>query len=248
MLLMLRTSATPMREGLMRRAWLPALPLLLTFASSASAMPIVVPDGLGPGEQYRLVFVTSGTTRATSFRIADYNGFVDDIANAVPELALLSTTWTAIGSTPGADARDNTGTNPTVSVGVPIYNTFGQRIAVDNFDLWDGSLETPILYDETGSEAVGFAWTGSSIEGTSAFPLSGVVGNVVYHGRSFESGSTWVTALATNQNAKFRLYGISDVLVVPEPTTGVLVGLGLLGLVVRGQRGTAVRERCGGAH
>jgi hypothetical protein len=81
-------------------------------AGTATAIPITVPTGLNPGDEYRLAFVTSTTRDATSSDITVYNGFVTASANAVTELALLGSTWTAIASTPTADARDNTNTNP----------------------------------------------------------------------------------------------------------------------------------------
>ncbi len=52
-----------------------ALATLVT-ASAAQAALVVVPPGLNPGDQYRLVFVTDGTRDATSTNINDYNNFV----------------------------------------------------------------------------------------------------------------------------------------------------------------------------
>ena len=44
----------------------------------------LIPSGLSPGNQYRLVFVTDGTIQATSTDINTYNTFVDiDILTAV---------------------------------------------------------------------------------------------------------------------------------------------------------------------
>ncbi len=98
---------------------------LLVFAAfavaplAASAVPITVPTDLSPGDKYRLAFVTSTGRDTTSANIVDYNNFVTAHAAGVPELAALGTTWTAIGSTVAVDARDNTGTNPTVATGLP---------------------------------------------------------------------------------------------------------------------------------
>ncbi|MBI1923977.1 hypothetical protein HYR99_06980 [Candidatus Poribacteria bacterium] len=71
----------------------------------ALSVPITVPTSLTPGAQYRLAFVTSTTRDALSSNIADYNTFVSNAANAVPELAALGTTWRAIASTLTSDAR-----------------------------------------------------------------------------------------------------------------------------------------------
>jgi hypothetical protein len=70
------------------------------------------------GDQYRLIFITSTTTDATSADIATYNAFVQGVAAAA---GLGDATWNMVGSTVTVDARDNTGTNPfTDGVGVPI--------------------------------------------------------------------------------------------------------------------------------
>ena len=94
---------------------------------ASSAAPITVPTDLNVGDTYRLAFVTSTTTAATSTDIAFYNAFVTGVANTQAELADLLTTWSVIGSTAALDARDNTGTNPT-STGVPIYRLDDTRI------------------------------------------------------------------------------------------------------------------------
>jgi hypothetical protein len=66
-----------------------------------------IPPGLSPGDQYHLIFLTSGTRDATSSNIADYDAFVTDQANLSPVLAALGTTWRALGSTGTANAIDN---------------------------------------------------------------------------------------------------------------------------------------------
>ena len=117
----------------------------LATAGAAQAALVVVPTGLAPGDQYRLVFVTDGTRDATSTNINDYNNFVTNqvtgsaLANALSG-AGLTTTWKAIGSTASVAARDNTGTNPS-STGVPIYLINGNKVANNNADLWDGSID-----------------------------------------------------------------------------------------------------------
>src|ERR1035437_10826646 len=53
------------------------------IASRSDAGPI--PAGLNPGDKYRLVFVTSTTTDATSPDISYYKSFVTNMADAFPE-------------------------------------------------------------------------------------------------------------------------------------------------------------------
>src|SRR5690349_5670387 len=102
------------------RAFLFGIISLITPVASYAA-PVTVPTSLNPGDQYRLAFVTSTTTDATSTSTFYYNTFVTNVANSVPELAALGTDWTVIGSTPGIDARTNTDTDPSNSTGFPIY-------------------------------------------------------------------------------------------------------------------------------
>src|ERR1019366_5978282 len=90
---------------------------LVGIASRSEAAIITVPIGLAPGSQYRLVFVTNGAYTASSANISTYN---TDIANEValiPQLAALSATWTAIGSTESVSAATNIGLSaPTVGI------------------------------------------------------------------------------------------------------------------------------------
>lgn len=208
---------------------LTSLILLAVLATTAQAEPITVPTDLNPGDQYRLVFVTSTTRNATSSDIADYNDFVSDVAAGVPELVALGTTWTAIASTATVDARDNTGTNPS-STGVPMYRLDDTRIADGNEDLWDGSLCATLSVDEAGTTGIAKkVWTGTSTSGEGdlyggelgdMFP---VVGDTEY------MGGYWVnTAAYMHYGASYRVYAMSGVLtVVPEPNTITLLLCGL---------------------
>jgi len=89
------------------------------LSSRTQAAGIVTVPALAPGSQYRLIFLTAGTTAATSTTIATYNTFVTNLATGVP--ALPTTTWTAIGTTDSLNAITNIGAN----TGVPVYNLGG---------------------------------------------------------------------------------------------------------------------------
>jgi hypothetical protein len=105
-----------------------------------------------PVGQYRLAFVTSMGTDATSTNIADYNEFVTEAADDAPALSVLSTTWTVIGSTADISATLNTMTDPGPigPTGVPIYRLDGTPIADDYDDLWDGTLDAPLSFRKQG--------------------------------------------------------------------------------------------------
>ena len=222
-------------------AWL----FLLLTISIVQASPITVPPGLNHGDQYRLAFVTSTERNALSDDIADYNAFVSGVANSVPALTALGVSWTAIGSTNSIDARDNTGTNPDVAQGVPIYNTSGTLVVHDNADLWDGdALSDSMGYFETGQPVPGpgfQAWTGTRADGVRAegFGLGAATGSAVvgiadatFFWIDFDLDDTWIPQF---------LYGISSTLTVPipVPTSIVLLVSGLIslaGLRIKGRK------------
>jgi hypothetical protein len=188
----------------------------------ALSAPITTPMGLNPGDQYRLAFVTASASTAISTNINDYNTFVTTVANTQMALSSLGTTWTAIGSTSSVDARDNTGTNP-IGTGVPIFLLDGEsKIADDNADLWDGTIDHALNVTEAGNTFGGAAivvWTGTSSNGTKApGPNIRELGaDVVAGGVSNSVTSTWIIGGGFDKNAPNPLYAISGVLIVGTP-------------------------------
>jgi hypothetical protein len=207
----------------------------------ASAAPITVPSDLNVGDKYRLVFVTSPVTAAVSSNINDYNAFVTATANSVPALAALGTTWTAIASTISTNAHDNTGTNPAVSTGTPIYRLDDTRVADDNSDLWDGDIQVPIevLEDGTTVPVASFdrAWTGTDPYGFAASGGLGDVSNSLWVGSVFSDTMEWVYLYQEHDISMRRLYGISgELTVVPEPGAMILMGIGAVAVLGRDTR------------
>jgi hypothetical protein len=191
---------------------------LVLVTTSSVAAPVTLPPDLNPGEPYRLVFVTSTTRDATSSNIGNYNAFVSSVAASVPELAALGTNWRAIASTASVDARDNTNTNPNTSTGVPIYNLAGLRVADNYADLWNGTLDAAILYDESGIQASQPVWTGSESDGTAHLGGLGD-GSFAAFGLSFTTNFTWMFEESQTLGTSQRFYAISGLLPVPEPGT-----------------------------
>lgn len=200
--------------------------------SFALATPVTLPAGLQAGDQYRLVFVTSTEHDAISANIVDYNSLVSAVAAAVPELNALGTTWRAIGSTESTNARDNTGTNPFVSAGVPLYRLDGTKIADDNSDLWDANgIDANISTNELGAIEAKEVWSGTNLDGTTDF-ISPLGGAISIFGTTNSSPEFWLYAGgASSTDTLHAFYAMSDVLTaVPEPSAVALFALGLMGL------------------
>jgi hypothetical protein len=200
----------------------------LTERPTVFASPITVAPGLYAGEHYRLAFVTSTSTSATSSSIAYYNAFVTEAANLDPALESLGTTWTAIASTSTVTARDNTDTNPS-SVGFPIYNLAGQLIATSNANLWDGSISSSISYDEHGVPTLpGYTeiWTGTGSTGVPDDPNDTLGNPLPAWGDTMFATSRWIdTGGYYEASGHHTLYAISGVLtaaitVVPGDLNG----------------------------
>ena len=128
-----------------------ALVLALPFADPAAAQEVVevrptwelVPTGMGAGNSFRLLFVTSTTRNAASTDISTYTEFVRGRAAAGHSaIQFSSSKFRVLGSTASVDARDHTGTRYSSSnKGVPIHWLDGDRVADNYEDFYDGSWD-----------------------------------------------------------------------------------------------------------
>ncbi len=141
----------------------------------------LIPDDLGPGDSFRLLFITEETTDATDTGIHDYHDFSTEGLHAISDPGRLMSAWgvvtlgqSALVSTPGADARQHTDTTWTeTDRGVPIYWLNGARVADDYADFYDGvwADEANPTNDvgEPHSLADPAPWTGTDHDGTELF-------------------------------------------------------------------------------
>lgn len=184
------------------------------------------PEGLEPGDQFRVMFVTDGTTPATNGTFAYYDALVTAEAQAAPELAALNTTWTAVVSTPEGNARVHTGTtHNSTNHGPPIYRPDGKRIAHSHRHLWrvvtEGALVNPVDLTPTLQVTTAIrVWTGTSGNGgPDNFDVLGDPSGTSATGQPSAQSYAWVNAGYNQQTGSRPIYGVSAVLTVPLAAT-----------------------------
>ena len=183
---------------------------LATRSGHSSEIPI--PAGLNPRETYHLAFVSVATTPAMSTNIDFYNNVVQadaEMAGYVTEN--YGVTWRAIVSTPTVAARDN------ALVEGPVYLLDGTLLATGFDDFWDGTLLAPLELDPRFGINSWTTWTGTGASGFQNLPL----GNATERSRTGRTDRTdlaWIEG-ANNftQNFNWKLYALSERLVVPVP-------------------------------
>ncbi|MYC36644.1 MAG: hypothetical protein F4X66_06985, partial [Chloroflexi bacterium] len=180
------------------------------------------PAGLNPGDEFRLVFVTSTRHTAASSDIAHYDAIVQNAItnNGHADIRAYGSLFKVVGSTSTVDARDHVRMNPGTSshVDAPVYWLNGKIGASGKSGFWSPHWQNWAFGDyraETGALPTRFStpFTGTAVDGqkdpTDHF---GSTGSHVRHG-SPRSGigavSPIYSSLSGHMNDPQALYGIS---------------------------------------
>lgn len=140
-----------------------------TLWAAVEAPEAMVPHGVKPGETFYIVFVTAANDIGTFSSARELNriaNFEADTSNS-KGTDDPSIEWKAMFS--HSDGTVQTTTLFSLA-DTPIYNLNGERIADDAEDMFDGELDAPIAYEQSGYKVsslvlTSFAADGKTVEG-----------------------------------------------------------------------------------
>ena len=187
--------------------------------------------GLGTGQRFRLLFVSSGTRRGDSADIEDYNAFIQGAAaGGHLEIRRYASRFRVLGCTSTVNARENTGTG-SGDADAPIYWLGGEKVADDYADLYDGNWDSNSPRSEsgetftvaldvlTGCGSDGSTQGGAPLGSTAPNPSS-QVGHPQTEGRELSSSGS-----STDGHRNF--YGLSPIFEVRGPGAPRVVGFAI---------------------
>jgi hypothetical protein len=209
---------------------------------------ISTPSGLNPGDKFRIVFVTDGTTLATSTSISTYNTFVanDAKTQAGGGQVLYDGTplsFSVIGSTSTTSAITNIG-----ETGDRVYLANGTEVATsDDSNGWWKNAPTRLTH-EIDQDLLGTTTTqlhintGTTGSGTTFVSFALGDTQFVQQGFTTHTDIGWIDAnTGETQIAATPMFGISQELTVPlaasvpEPSTLWIAGVGMLAGIAYGR-------------
>jgi len=135
----------------------------------------LVPSGLNPGDEFRLLFITSSKHTASSSDIADYDAVIQNVVTnrGHADIRAYGSLFQVVGSTSTVDARDHTRMNPgnSAHLDAPVYWLGGSRVAAGKSGFWSPTWENWAFADrraETGAEprsGISRTFTGTATNG-----------------------------------------------------------------------------------
>ena len=234
--------------------------------STASAEVIVRPPDLQPGDSYRLMFTTAEKRDATSSDADVYNAFVQNAANASPELLALDLEWRAYVGTEVRSPAENAWLEwdeEDIDAGEPIYLLDGRLIAENNAGFYTGlsaGMLTNSDLDQFGNSILHSnlvispnepiieipVWTGSGFSGDS----SGSLGRVARPRAAIADAGPTAYALTREAGLQVNFHSnsypahfhaLSSVITIPVPepsaTMQTLIVLAVLACQRRARTG-----------
>ena len=179
----------------------------------------LIPEGVGPGERFRLLIVTSTRRSATATDILEYNRHVRTAAGAGhADIRAHGAAFGVLGCTGEVDARTNTGTGWSAGDrGVPVWWLGGAKVADDYADLYDGRWASTERRDESGAvSSHPKVFTGCAGDGTTGDEMGRRWVDIGRPGRS--GGELNDGGTHTLRSMLRPLYGLSPVFeVAPAP-------------------------------
>ncbi|GAA6153667.1 hypothetical protein [Pseudoteredinibacter isoporae] len=138
--------------------------LFSTFLRAAEAPEVMVPPGVKPGETFYIVFVTAANDIGTFSSVEELNR----IANEEADSSSFKGTddpnieWKAMFSHSDGTVQTS---NLFQDSNAPIFNLNGEKVADDVDDMFDGELDAPIAYEQSGYEVSSLVLTSFSANG-----------------------------------------------------------------------------------
>ena len=207
------------------------------------------------GNQFRLLFITSDDSTATSTDISDYDTFVQNaVANGHAQIQEHSSKFKVLGSTSSVNATDHTGTTYTsMDKGVPIYwlktnPGGGAKVAADYEDFYDNTWDNKSNNrNELGAKKAPNTetqntikiWTGTNNSGTKSSRPLGNPHRVSYgqlnNNQSRHLLRPLIFDIPSSENHFYGLSPVFEVGVVPTKVT-----LSVSGGVTEGGAGLSI--------
>ena len=190
---------------------------------------VLKPSGLGGGDQFRLIFLTSLGDVGSDTDIAVYNTWVQGVAGGGhAAIQAYGAAFNVVGCTASIDARDNThSTYTNANKGVPIYWLNGAKVADEYEDFYDGSWDDEVNdKNQLGfngldtSNVTNYPWTGCDDDGTEATGMAlGDTTPRVGRPNSTDTGNGPIGSVTTESSSSHRpMYGLSAVFTVMTDT------------------------------
>ena len=190
------------------------------------------PSGLGEGDEFRLIFISSQGRNAGPTSISTYNSWIQSQAGSGhTDIRTHRNGFRAVVCTEDDDARENTGMNHTTVV--PVYWLGGAKVADSYNDFYDGSWDNDTNTKDRTEDGINGLdltlignepWTGCNDDGTESFSSSNVSqalgkdpATLGRPGLSGAGNNPLSSNTVANRNTDHTMYGISAVFKVDAP-------------------------------